>query len=49
MIRKLDNSMVHRNYLQFKQGIKNIIQSEMQTAVKGSRITSFGNKDGENA
>jgi hypothetical protein len=30
VIRKLDNSMVQRNYLQIKQDIQDIIQSEME-------------------
>ncbi len=29
VIRKLDNAIVHRNYLQIKQDVQNIIQSEM--------------------
>lgn len=30
VIRKLDNGMVQRNYLQIKQDIQDIIQSEME-------------------
>jgi hypothetical protein len=30
VIRKLDNTMVQRNYLQIKQDIQDIIQSEME-------------------
>ena len=30
IIRKLDNAMVQRNYLQIKQDVQDIIQSEME-------------------
>jgi hypothetical protein len=30
VIRKLDNTMVQRNYLQIKQDVQDIIQSEME-------------------
>lgn len=30
VIRKLDNAMVQRNYLQIKQDVQDIIQSEME-------------------
>jgi hypothetical protein len=30
IIRKLDNTMVQRNYLQIKQDVQDIIQSEME-------------------
>ncbi len=33
VIRKLDNSMVQRNYLQIKQDVQDIIESEMERVI----------------
>jgi len=39
MIRKLDNGMVQRNYLQIKQDIKDIIQSEMERLLNNPSLS----------
>ncbi len=38
VIRKLDNSMIQRNYLQIKQDVQEIIQSEMERILNDSGL-----------
>ena len=40
-IRKLDNTMVQKNYLAIKQDVENIIQSEMQRLMANSELTQL--------
>ena len=44
VIHKLDNTMVQRNYLQVKQDIQDIIQSEMERMLNDPGLTSGGEK-----
>jgi TusA-related sulfurtransferase len=39
VIRKLDNTMVQRNYLQIKQDVQDIIQSEMERLLNDPGLT----------
>jgi hypothetical protein len=46
VIRKLDNSMVQRNYFQIKQEIQDIIQSEMERLINDPRFVHLVIKKG---
>ncbi len=39
VIRKLDNAMVQRNYLQIKQDVQDIIQAEMERVLNDPRLS----------
>ena len=41
VIRKIDNAMVQRNYLQIKQDIKEIIENEMERIIKNPALASL--------
>jgi hypothetical protein len=44
LIRKLDNSMVQRNYLQVKKDIRNIKNAEMERLVNDPALVHLGIK-----
>src|SRR5690348_6005546 len=46
VIRKLDNSMVQRNYLQIKQDIQRIIQSQMERLLNDPELAHLVVKKG---
>lgn len=46
VIRKLDNTMVQRNYLQIKQDVQDIIQSEMERLLNDPGLTHLVVKKG---
>ena len=41
VIRKLDNAMVHRNYLQIKQDVQDIIQAEMERVLSDPGLSHW--------
>jgi hypothetical protein len=46
VIRKLDNTMVQRNYLEIKQDVQYIIQSEMERLLNDPGLTHLVVKKG---
>jgi len=46
VIRKLDNAMVQRNYLQIKQDVQDIIQSEMERVLSDPGLSHLVIKKG---